>query len=82
MIKAKIVNRIVSLSLSLKRENKSMFNNDCKEVICGYSSPKTLKNSIFEACGSQNYKYYLNPKTCADDLYKDGWKGNHALKNS
>jgi len=43
---------------------------------------QNLKNSIFEACGSQNYKYYLNPKTCTDDLYKHAWKGNHALKNS
>ena len=82
MIKAKIPNRTVSVSLSLKRENKSMFKNDCKEIICGYSSLKTLKNSILEACGSQNYKYYLNPKTCTDDLYKHAWKGNHALKNS
>ncbi len=58
-----------------------MFNDDCKEIICGYSSLKTLKNSILKACGSQNYKYYLNPKTCIVDLYKGTSKGNHISKN-
>jgi hypothetical protein len=76
MIKAKIPNRRVSLSLSLKRENKSMFANDSKEIICGYSSQKILKNSILEACGFQNYKYNPNPKTCTIHLYAGPWKRN------
>ena len=42
---------------------------------------QNLKNSIFEACGSQNYKYYLNPKTRIVDLYTGAWKGNRTSKN-
>ena len=68
MIKAKIPKRIVSLSLFLKRENESMFTNGSKEIICGYSSLKTLKNSILGVSGFQNYEYILNPKTCHVDL--------------
>jgi hypothetical protein len=40
----------------------------------------TLKNSILGACGSQNYKYILNPKTCGNDLYIALPKGNPASK--
>jgi hypothetical protein len=43
MINAKTPNKIVSLSISLKGENRSMFTNDNKEVMGNYSSVNIKK---------------------------------------
>ena len=43
IMNAKTPNKIVSLSRPLKGENKSMFTNDSKEVMCSYSSVNIKK---------------------------------------
>ena len=60
---------MVSLSLLfLKRENRSMFNTDSKELYFRLLEPTNIKNQVVRIRESQNYKYILISKTYMADL--------------